>query len=214
MRSFLGEDFFSKSFPYRNRKFVKSRNSRHKGDPGRTSDSEIELSSHPLIGNITYSLRKTGWAFDTWFCFCRARTEKSFGQWLRDECARSNSRPEISFRMKPRESDVYSEARYAQLRGQVTRGGESRRVVVEACRSQFIANLPVKLLMQWFGRCAIQPNHFKGQDRMAAAFPMKIWRWTACSRKLSALGTCSRLIGVRRCAFSSDHEQEHEHEHG
>src|SRR5882724_1858875 len=116
--------------------------------------------------------------------------------------------------MKPRESDVYSEARYAQLRGQVTRGGESRRVVVETCRSQFIANLPVKLLMQWFGRCAIQPNQFKGQDRMAASFPMKIRRWIACSRKLSALGACSRFIGVRRWAFSSDHEQEHEHEHG
>src|SRR5438876_3502954 len=123
MSSFLGEDFFSKSFPYRDRKFVKSRNSRHKGDPGRSSDSEIELSSDPLIRNITYSLRKTGRAFDMWFCFCRARTQKSFGQWLRHECARSNSRLEIAFRMKPRESDVYSETRYVQLRGQVTRGG-------------------------------------------------------------------------------------------
>jgi hypothetical protein len=63
------------------------------------------------------------------------------------------------------------------------------------------------LLMQWFGRCAIQPDHFKSHYRMATPFPMKIWRWTACSRKLSA-------FGVRRLAFSSHHEQQDEHEHG
>jgi hypothetical protein len=33
--------------------------------------------------------------------------------------------------------------------------------MVETSRRKFIANLPVKLLMQWFGRCAIQPDHFK-----------------------------------------------------
>jgi hypothetical protein len=52
--------------------------------------------------------------------------------------------------------------------------------------------------MQWFGRCAIQPNHFKSQDRMATPLSMRIWRW---------------MFGVRRSAFSSDHEQEQEHEH-
>jgi hypothetical protein len=51
--------------------------------------------------------------------------------------------------------------------------------------------------MQWFGRCAIQPDHFKSHYRMAPAFPMKIWRW---------------MFGVRRSAFSSDHEQENEHD--
>jgi hypothetical protein len=39
--------------------------------------------------------------------------------------------------------------------------------MVETSRREFIANLPVKLLMQWFGCCAIQPDHFKSQDRMA-----------------------------------------------
>jgi hypothetical protein len=39
--------------------------------------------------------------------------------------------------------------------------------VVETSRREFIANLPVKLLMQWFGRCPIQPDHFKSHDRMA-----------------------------------------------
>jgi hypothetical protein len=70
--------------------------------------------------------------------------------------------------------------------------------MVETPRREFIANLPVKLLMQWFGSCAIQPDHFKSEDRMATALPVKIWRW---------------MFGLRRSAFSSDHDQEHEHEH-
>jgi len=64
--------------------------------------------------------------------------------------------------------------------------------MVETSRRKFIANLPVKLLMQWFGRCAIQPNHFKSHYRMATPFPMKIWRW---------------IFGVPCSAFSSDHEK-------
>src|SRR6478672_7722915 len=106
MRSLLGEDFSSKSFPYCDRKFVKSRDSRDKGDTGRPGDSEIELLSHSLIWNISYSLRQAGRAFGMWLCFCRVGTQESFGQWLHDECARSNSRLEIAFRMKPGESDV------------------------------------------------------------------------------------------------------------
>ena len=121
MRSLLGEDFSSELFPYRNRKFVKSRDSRHKGDTGRPGDSEIELSSDPLIRNISHPLRQAGRAFSMWFCFCRAGTQESFGQWLRDECARSNSRLEIAFRMKPRESDVYRETRYSEVRRQLPR---------------------------------------------------------------------------------------------
>jgi hypothetical protein len=64
----------------------------------------------------------------------------------------------------------------------------------ETSRRQFIANLSVKLLMQWFGRCAIQPDHFKSHDGVAT--PLRRW-----------------IFGVRRSAFSSDHEHEHEHEH-
>jgi len=70
--------------------------------------------------------------------------------------------------------------------------------MVETSRRELLANLPVKLLMQWFGRCAIQPDHFKSHYRMATPLPMKIWRW---------------MLGVRRSVFSSGHEQEHEHEH-
>jgi hypothetical protein len=51
--------------------------------------------------------------------------------------------------------------------------------------------------MQWFGRCAIQSDHFKSHYRMATPLPIKIWRW---------------MFSVRRSPFSSDHEEEHEHE--
>src|SRR6266487_1467179 len=100
MRSLLTEDFSSKSFPYCDRKFVKRCDSRHKRDTRRPGYSEVKLSPDSLIRNISYSLRKAGWAFDMWLCFYRVRTQESFGQWLGDECARSNSRFEIAFRMK------------------------------------------------------------------------------------------------------------------
>src|SRR5437764_2257505 len=121
MRSLLGEDFSSESFPCCDRKFVKSRDSWHKGNTGRPCDSEIELSSDPLVRNISYSLRQTGRAFGTRFGFCRVRTQESFGQCLHDEGARSNSRSEIAFRMKPGESNVYRETRYSQVRRQLPR---------------------------------------------------------------------------------------------
>src|SRR2546423_8101870 len=121
MRSLLGEDFFSESFPCCDRKFVKSRDSWHKGDTGRPCDSEIELSSDPLVRNISYSFRQTGRAFGTWFDFCRVCTQESFRQWLHDEGARSHPRSEIAFRMKSRESDVYRETRYSQIRRQLPR---------------------------------------------------------------------------------------------
>jgi hypothetical protein len=31
--------------------------------------------------------------------------------------------------------------------------------------------------MKWFGRCAIEPNHFKSHDGAATPFPVKTWRW-------------------------------------
>ena len=133
MRSLFGEDFCSESFPYFDRKFVKRRDSGNKGDTRWAGDSEIELFSSPLIRNISYPIRKAGRAFDMWFCFCRPRTQESFGQRLGDERARSNSRLKITFRMKSRESDVYSESRYSQVDRQLARGGESGRVVVESC---------------------------------------------------------------------------------
>jgi len=99
--------------------------------------------------------------------------------------------------MKPRKSEAYRESRYSKIRGQRARGGQSGRIIVEASRDQFIAYLAVKLMMQWFGCSAIQPDHFKSEYRMATSLPMKIWRW---------------MFGVGRLALSSDHEQEHERE--
>jgi hypothetical protein len=46
--------------------------------------------------------------------------------------------------------------------------------VIESCRNQFIPNLAVKLFMERFFRSAIQSNHFKSHDRMAAAL-LLIW---------------------------------------
>jgi hypothetical protein len=63
--------------------------------------------------------------------------------------------------MKPGERQIYREAGHSEIRSQCARGWKSRRIIVETSRRDFIANLPVKLLMQWFGRCTVQPDHFK-----------------------------------------------------
>jgi hypothetical protein len=109
-----------------------------------------------------------------WLCSYRLRTQESFGQRLGDEGARSNSRLKITFCMKSRESDVYSETRYSQIRRQIARGRESGRVVVESCRNQLIANLAIKLFMKRFIPGAVEPNHFKSHDRMASSL-LLIW---------------------------------------
>jgi len=69
--------------------------------------------------------------------------------------------------MKPGESNVYSESRYSQVSGKLARGWESGGVVVESCRNQLIANLAVKLFMKRLICSAVEPNHFKGHNRMA-----------------------------------------------
>src|SRR5260370_42195552 len=121
MRSFLCENLSSESFPNFDGKFIQGGDRRHKGDTGRPGDSEIKLLTDPVIRNIFCPTREPRWTFYVWFCFCRARTQESFGQRLHDECARSNSRLEIAFRMKPGESDVYRETRYSQVRRQLPR---------------------------------------------------------------------------------------------
>ena len=168
MRSFLCKDLCSKSFPYFDRKFIKRRDSGDEGDPGRACDSEIKLFSDPIIGNISYAIRKARWALQRSCGVYRSCTQESFRQRLREECAGSNFSSKISFSMKPRKSEVYRESRYSKIRSQRARGRQSGRIIAEASRDQFIAYLAVKLMMQWFGRSAIQTNHFKSEDRMAA----------------------------------------------
>src|SRR5213080_2397270 len=176
MRSFLCENLCSESFPDLDRKFIKCRDSWNKRDARRSGDSEIELLTDPVIRNIFYPIRKPRWTFSGWCSFCRSRTQECFRQRLGDERARSNFGLKISFGMKHREREVHSEKLHSKIGGQRTRGGKSGRIMVKASRHQFIANLPVKLLMQWFGRCAIQPDHFKSEYRMSTALVLNIWR--------------------------------------
>src|SRR4029077_17308581 len=110
MRSFLCENLCSESFPDFDGKFIQGGDSWNKRDAGRPGDSEIELLTGPVIGNIFYPIRKSRWTFCVWRCSCRSRIQKGFRQSLRDEGARSNFRLKISFRMKPRECEVYREA--------------------------------------------------------------------------------------------------------
>src|SRR5437016_2854606 len=169
MRSLLCEHFCSESLPYCDRKFVKRCDSGNKRDAWRAGDSEIKLVADPLVRNTSYSIGKAGGAFYACLCFCRSRAQESFGQRLGDEHARANFRLKITFRMKSREGDVYSESRYSQVDCKLTRGGEPGRIVVESCGNQFIANLPVKLFMERFMRSAVQLNHFKSHYRMGSS---------------------------------------------
>src|SRR5439155_20834942 len=115
MCSFFCENLCSKSFPYCDRKFIKRRDSGNKSNTGWLGDSEIKLFSDPVIRNISRPIGKAGRAFQAWFCFCSARAPESFRPRLGDERARSDSRLKIPFRMKPCESEVYSEPRYSQV---------------------------------------------------------------------------------------------------
>src|SRR5439155_24324574 len=120
------------------RKFIKRRYSGNEGDTGRSGNPEIELFSNPLIRNISYPMRQAGRPFYVRFCFRRVRTQESFGQRLGEERARPNFRSKIPSRMKPGESDAYSESRYSPIDSQVARGGESGTVVVNGRGCQFV----------------------------------------------------------------------------
>jgi hypothetical protein len=57
MRSFLCENLCSESFQLRS-EIHPGRRQLNKGDAGRPGDSEIELLTDPVIGNIFYPVRK------------------------------------------------------------------------------------------------------------------------------------------------------------
>src|SRR5918996_1367161 len=73
MGSFLRENLCSESFPNFDGKFIQGGDSGNKGDTGRPCDSEIELLTDPVIGNIFYPFRKPRWTFCGWCCFCALR---------------------------------------------------------------------------------------------------------------------------------------------
>src|SRR4051794_37144170 len=110
MRSFLRQNLCSQPFPDFDGKFIQRGDGWNKGDTRRPGDSEIELFTGSVIRNIFYPIRKPRWTFCGWYCFCRSRTQEAFRQRLRNKGARSNSRLKISFRMKPRQREVYREA--------------------------------------------------------------------------------------------------------
>ena len=196
MGPFLCEDFRSESFPYCNWKLIKRRDSGDKGDTGRSGDSEIELFSHTMIRNFSYAIRKAGRTFCVRFYCCSVRTQESFGQRLGDERTRSDFRLKVSFRMKPGESDVYSESRYSQVSGKLARGRESGGVVVESCRNQLIANLAVKLFMKRLICSAVEPARCKRLSK-----PMRSrTRESFSIRASSALEM--EVIAIKREAFS------------
>jgi hypothetical protein len=61
--------------------------------------------------------------------------------------------------------------------------------------------------MQWFGRCAIQPDHFKSYYRTATPFRIKVGRWMFCVLRLPRPG-----VAKAGSTFFSGHEQKHAHE--
>jgi hypothetical protein len=80
--------------------------------------------------------------------------------------------------MKLREGKVYGESRYSQVSRERTGGGKPRGIVVKAPRDQPIANLTVELLMEWFSRCSVEPNHLESDDRVAAPLLIELFTYT------------------------------------
>jgi hypothetical protein len=71
--------------------------------------------------------------------------------------------------MKLLEGEVYRESRDSEINRQRSRGRKSRGTVAKATRDQLIANLAVKLLMEWLSRHSVEPNHFERDDRATTA---------------------------------------------
>src|ERR1043166_8027980 len=103
MRFFLCQNLCSEPFPNFDGKFIKGGDSWNKRDAGRPGDSEIELLTDSVIGNIFHPIRKPRWTFCPWCCLCGSRIQEAFRQRLRDKSARSNFRLKISFRVESRE---------------------------------------------------------------------------------------------------------------
>src|SRR5437588_10318476 len=112
MRSFLCENLCSESFPYFDRKFIECRDSGDKGDPGWPCDSEIKLFSGPSIGNISDANRTAGRALRRSGGVCRACTQASVTQCLREDVAARHFSAKTAFSMKPRKSEAHRQARY------------------------------------------------------------------------------------------------------
>ena len=125
-----------------NGKFVKRRDTGTNVTPGGPAIPKSNCFPARLIRNISYPIERRS------HCVLVCSCGLLFGQWFSYECAGSNFRLKVTFRMKSRKSDVYSESGHSQVDCQFARGGEAGRIVVESCRIQFIANLAIKLFVE------------------------------------------------------------------
>ena len=94
---------------------------------------------------------------------------------MRDKGAGASPRTKVAFSKQFRESEVYSESRYSQIDCQRAGGGKPRYAVIYAAGEQFIANLPVELLVERLCRSAIQMDHFKRDNRVASPSFVSLW---------------------------------------
>jgi len=99
--------------------------------------------------------------------------QKCFRQRMCDKGAGFGLGAEITFSVKFREREVDRKSRDSQLDSQHTRGRKPGSSVAKAARSQLIANLAVKLLVERFRGCAIESNHLERNDRTPAPF---VWK--------------------------------------
>src|SRR5260370_18569603 len=70
--------------------------------------------------------------------------------------------------MKLRECKIYGQPCYPQVSRQSPRGWESSRTIAEDRGREFVANLPVKLLMERLSCRPIESDHFECYDRTPA----------------------------------------------
>ena len=99
-------------------------------------------------------------------------TQKCFRQRMCDKGSGFGLGAEITFSVKFRECEVDRKSRDSQLDSQCSRGRKPGSTVAKAARSQLIANLAIKLLVERFRGCAIESNH-RTNDRTPAPF---VWK--------------------------------------
>src|SRR5207247_323607 len=107
VRSLLCENLCSESFPDCDWKFVDRRDPRYQRDTGPTIRWNIKLFSNTLIRNAPDALRNARQARYLGSSSGLLCAQESFGKSVCNECPRSDSGSQISFRVKLREGEPY-----------------------------------------------------------------------------------------------------------
>ena len=81
----------------------------------------------------------------------RVDGDRNLAYVIGDEGTGANFGAKVALGMKFVESEINGESGNSEIGGQGARGGQARRVIAEVPSDQFVANLTVELLMQWFG---------------------------------------------------------------